>query len=119
MDETWFTSVAEELAQCLLDAERCAEACEALLETVQRGADAKVQQRVVELLIAPAAVARILIELIEQPPHLVLAACRLCHESAAAAAVELEALDADLDSADAIAALRTSAASCERLLDVA
>jgi hypothetical protein len=119
MDEAWFTGFADELAQCLLDAERCAEACEALLEQVQQGTDAELQQRVLDILVAPAAVARILIELIEHPAHLVLAACRLCRESASAAVVELEALGSQLDSADAIAALRASAGSCEQLLDVA
>jgi hypothetical protein len=119
MDEAWFTGLADELAQCLLDAERCAEVCEALLETVQRDADVALQERVLEILVAPAAVARILIELIDHPPHLVLAACRLCRESAIAAAEQLEALDAQLESAGAIAALRASAGSCGQLLDVA
>jgi hypothetical protein len=119
MDEAWFTGFAEELAQCLLDAERCAETCEALLETVRRRGDAELQKQVLDALVAPAAVARILIELIEHPPHLVLAACRLCRDSSFAAAEQLEALGARLDSGEAISALRTSAASCERLLDVA
>jgi hypothetical protein len=119
MDEAWFTGFADELAQCLLDAERCADTCEALLEQVQRGADAELQERVLAILVAPAAVARILIELIEHPPHLVLAACRLCRESAFAAADQLEALGVQLDSADAISALRASAGSCGQLLDVA
>jgi hypothetical protein len=119
MDEAWFTGFADELAQCLLDAERCADVCEALLEQVQRGADAELQKEALDILVAPAAVARILIELIEHPPHLVLAACRLCRESAFAAAEQLEALGPRLDGADAIAALRASAGSCEQLLDVA
>jgi hypothetical protein len=119
MEEAWFTGFADELARCLLDAERCAEVCESLLQTVQRGADRELQQQVLDILVAPAAVARILIELIEHPRHLVLAACRLCRESAAAAADQLEALGARLDGAEAIAGLRTSATSCERLLDVA
>jgi hypothetical protein len=119
MDEAWFTGLADELAQCLLDAERCADACEALLEQVQRGRDADLQQRVLDILVAPAAVARILIELIDHPPHLVLAACRLCRESASAAVEQLQALGWQLDSAGAIAALRASAASCGQLLDVA
>jgi hypothetical protein len=75
--------------------------------------------RVLEILVAPAAVARILIQLIDHPPHLVLAACRLCRESTSAAAEQLEALGAQLDSAEAIVALRASAGSCEQLLDVA
>jgi hypothetical protein len=119
MDEAWFTGVADELAQCLLDAERCAEVCEALLETVRRGADAELQQRVLDILVAPAAVARILIELIDHPPHIVLAACRLSRESAVSAAEQLETLGAQVDSAGTIAALRASARSCEQLLDVA
>jgi hypothetical protein len=117
MDEAWFTGYAEELAQCLLDAERCAEACEALLETVQQRGDPELQKIVVDALIAPAAVARVLIELIEQPPDLVLAACRLCREVAATAADQLAALGTRLDGADAIAMLRASAGSCGRLLD--
>jgi hypothetical protein len=119
MDEAWFTGFSDELAQCLLDAERCADTCETLLEQVQSGADAELQQRVLDILVAPAAVARILIELIEHPQHLVLAACRLCRESTSAAVEQLEGLGSQVDSADAIAALRASAASCGRLLDVA
>jgi hypothetical protein len=119
MDEAWFSGVADELAQCLLDAERCAEVCETLLQTVQRGPDAKLQKRVLDILIAPAAIARILIELIDHPPHLVLAACRLCRESALTAADQLETLAAQLDTSDAIAALRAAARSCKQLLDVA
>src|SRR4051794_31905291 len=119
MDEAWFSGVADELAQCLLDAERCAQVCETLLETVRRGPEAALQKRVLDILVAPAAVARILIELIDHPPHLVLAACRLCRESAFAAVEQLEALGKQLDSADAIAALRASAGSCGKLLDVA
>ena len=118
MDEAWFTGFAEELAQCLLDAERCALACESLLEQVQQGDDAE-QKLLVDALIAPAAVARVLIELIEQPPNLVLAACRLCRDVTSTAAEQLAALGTRLDSADTIAALRASVGSCEQLLDVA
>jgi hypothetical protein len=119
MDEAWFTDYAEELAQCLLDAERCAEACEALLEQVQQGDDAELQKLLVDALIAPAAVARVLIELIEQPPNLVLAACRLCRDVASTAAEQLEGLGPHLDSVATIAALRAAAGSCEHLLGVA
>jgi len=115
-DAVWFTNLADELARCLVDAERCATACEALLEQVRRSSDPELRAIVVEALIAPAAVARVLIELIDHPPRLVLAACRLCRDSAAGAIEQLERLDLRLDSADAIAALRTAAASCERLL---
>jgi hypothetical protein len=119
MDKAWFTGFSEELAQCLLDAERCAEACEALLETVQQGGDAELQKVVVAALIAPAAVARVLIELIDQPPNLVLAACRLCRDVSSTAAEQLAALGTRLDSAGTIAALRASAGSCDDLLEVA
>lgn len=119
MDEAWFTGFSEELAQCLLDAERCAEACEALLEHVQQSDDAELQKVIVEALIAPAAVARILIELIDQPSNLMLAACRLCRDVTFMAAEQLDALGARLDGADTIAALRASAGSCEHLLDLA
>jgi hypothetical protein len=119
MDETWFTGFAEELAQCLLDAERCALVCEALLEQVQRGDDVELQKALIDALVPPAAVARVLIELIEQPPSLVLAACRLCRDVAAQAAEQLAALGTRLDRADAIAALRDTAGSCEKLLAVA
>jgi hypothetical protein len=118
MDEAWFTGFAEELAQCLLDAERCAVTCESLLEQMQQGDDAELQKILVDALVAPAAVARVLIELIEQPPNLVLAACRLCRDVASRAAEELDALGTRLDSPDTIAALRASAGSCEHLLDV-
>jgi len=119
MDDAWFTGYSEEFAQCLLDAERCAEACEALLETVQQSGDAELQKIVVGALVAPAAVARVLIELIDQPPNLVLAACRLCREVASTAVEQLAELGTRIDGADAIAALRASAGSCDRLLDVA
>jgi hypothetical protein len=119
MDEAWFTGLAEELAQCLLDAERCAVACESLLEQTQHGDDAELQKILVDALVAPAAVARVLIELIEQPPNLVLAACRLCRDVASTAAEQLAELGTRLDGADTIAALRASAGSCGRLLDVA
>jgi hypothetical protein len=117
--DAWFSDVADELARCLVDAEAAAEACEKLLETVQQGGDSKLRQIVVDGLIAPAAVARVLVELIDQPPRLVLAACRLYCESAAVAVVRLESLGSRVDSADAVAALRTASGSCERLLEAA
>jgi hypothetical protein len=115
--DAWFTDLADELARCLVDAERCATACEALLEQVRRSSDPELRAVVVEALIAPAAVARVLIELIDHPPRLVLAACRLCRDSAARGVERLEQLDSRIDSGDAITALRISAASCDRLLE--
>ena len=119
MGDTWFTGVADELARCLLEAGACAEACEALLATANESADAELRRLAVDILVAPAAVARVLIELIDQPPRLVLATCRLCRESAQRAAVQLEALGGRLETAQTIAALRASVSSCERLLDAA
>jgi len=119
MSDTWFTGVADELARCLLEAEACAEACETLLAAVTDSGNAELKRLVVDILVAPAAVARVLIELIDQPPRLVLATCRLCRESAQHAADELEALGGRFDSAQAIKALHTSVSSCERLLDAA
>jgi hypothetical protein len=117
MESAWFNTLADELARCLTDAEACADACEALLEAVRDGADEETRRVVLAALVAPAAIARVLIDLIDQPAQLVLAACRLCHESSTAAIGQLEALDGQVDSAAALQALRASAASCERLLD--
>ncbi len=119
MEDVWFTGVADELAQCLLDAQTCAEVCEALLESVRASEDAELQKVVVDTVVGPASVARVLNELIDQPPRLVLAACRLCQESMEAAADALEALAHRIDASDTVAALRRSGASCRRLLDAA
>jgi hypothetical protein len=119
MDEIWFTGVADELARCLLEAEACALACEALLAAVEENDDPELRRTVVSILIAPAAIARALVELIDQPPRLVLAATTLCRESTLRAAGELAAVSRRLDCAEAIDALRVSAASCARLLEVA
>jgi hypothetical protein len=117
MAELWFTELADELAQCLTDAEVCATACETLLESVDGQGDAEVRRTLLAVLIAPAAISRVLGDLIDQPPQLVLAACRLCSESCRAAAAELERLGPRLDSSAALPALRTAADSCEVLLD--
>jgi len=119
MGDAWFSNVADELARCLVDAEAAAQACEKLLETVQRSGDSELLQIVVDGLIAPAAVARVLVELIDQPPRLVLATCRLYCESAAFAVERLESLGKRLDSADVLAALSAASGSCERLLEAA
>lgn len=113
MGATWYSGVAEELARCLTDAQACAEACEKLLES-SRDAAGHDTRRVVRVLVAPAAISRVLIELIDQPPQLVLAACRLCRESARGAIDELERLS--VDSSTVVARLRASAESCDRLL---
>jgi len=118
MEDAWFTDLADELAQCLTDAEVCATACEQLLDEAAAH-DPEVQHALVAALIAPAAISRVLIDLIDQPPQLVLAACRLCHESCRAAAAELERLADRLDATSALPALRATADSCEVLLAAA
>ncbi len=119
MEDAWFTDFADELARCLLDAETSAEACEHLLDAARSSSDPEVQQTAVDVLVAPAAMARVLIELIDHPPRLVLAACRLYRDSAATAVERLEVLGPRLDSGQAIAALRAAGVSCERLLEAA
>jgi len=118
MEETWFSGVADELARCVTDAEACAEACEALLESARDAADDDAR-RVLRALVAPAAIARVLIDLIDQPPQLVLAACTLCRESARTAIHDLEALGDRVDASEVVPALRASADSCAQLLDAA
>jgi hypothetical protein len=119
MEGTWFTDLADELARCLTDAAACADACEGLLEAVREGGDAELQRAAVDALVAPAAIARVLIDLIDHPPELVLAACRLCRDSARAALTELERLGDRLDLSEVLPALGTAATSCELLLEAA
>jgi hypothetical protein len=118
MEGTWISGVADELARCLTDAEASADACEALLESM-RDAAGDDAQRVLQALVAPAAIARVLIDLIDQPPRLVLAACTLCRESAREAIDDLEALGERVDASAVVPALRASADSCGQLLDAA
>jgi hypothetical protein len=118
MEQTWFSGVAEELARCVTDAQACAEACEALLESMRDAVDAE-SRPVGRALVAPAAIARVLVELIDQPPEIVFAACRLCRDSARDAIRDLEALGDRVDASEVIPALRASADSCARLLGAA
>src|SRR5256885_16393622 len=104
MEGAWFSGVADELARCLADAERCADACERLLESVRDGGDSELQRRVHDAVMVPAGVARALVDLIDVPQQ-VLAAAHMCRESALRAVTVLE----DLDAAEAVAALRASA----------
>jgi hypothetical protein len=116
MDDAWFTEMADELARCLTDARDCAEACETLLAFVAPFPDDELRRSVVDAVVGPAAVSRVLFELVDQPRPLVLAAAKLCRETAHEAAGRLEALQGRLDADAAIAALRRSAESCELLL---
>jgi len=112
MGDAWFSGVADELGRCLADAESCAVACEQLLESLRGGEDAELQRRVSETVLVPAGVARTFVELIDEPQY-VLAAARLFRTTALQAVAMLD----ELDAAEAAAALRTAAASCQRLLD--
>jgi hypothetical protein len=116
LGEAWFTGVADELARCLVDARHCAEACEAFLESLQERGDLATQRSLVDALVAPAAVARVLIELIDHPPELVLAAARLCRDAAQQAVARLADLQHE-ETAALVAALHRAADSCERLLE--
>src|SRR5690349_7013729 len=101
MGEAWFTEYSDELARCLLDAQNCAEVCENYLSSIDGSEGAR--RRAVDMLAAPAAVSRILIELIDQPPQLVLAATRLCRELASTAADELDGPPEVVDALRAVA----------------
>jgi hypothetical protein len=117
MDDAWFNGLADELARCLVDAEICAEACERLLDAALQDGDAGLQEGLRNALVVPAAVARFLVELIDEPPQLVLAAARLCRDRSAAAIVHVEALAGRVDGDEALAALGASVDSCSRLLE--
>ena len=109
MGDPWFATYADELSQCLLDARTCAEVCEAYL--MRLDTDGEALRHAVDVLAAPAAVSRTLIELIDQPPQLVLAAARLCRDLTSDAARTLDgppevvsALRGASDSASALVA---------------
>ena len=103
MGDAWFTGIADELTRLLVDARACAEACEAYLSA---------HPEAIHDLAAPVAVSQVLIELIDHPPELVLAAIRLCRELTASAAETC-------DDPEVVTALRTVAASAAALLDAA
>jgi hypothetical protein len=115
MADAWFTDVADELARCLVDALRCAESCERLLASPHPAAQRKTA---FDALVAPVAVAQVLIELIDYPPQIALAAARLLADTADAGAARLAELGRP-EADEAIAALRRAAASAHRLLEAA
>jgi hypothetical protein len=119
MGEAWFTGFADELARCLVDAESCAAACEKLLGAGQAHGELALQRQLVDVVVGPAAIARVLIDLIDHPPQLVLAATRLCRDASLAAVPRLQALADRVDVHEAIAALQACEHSCARLLDAA
>lgn len=110
MGGAWFTEYADELARLLVDARECAEACEAYLEEMRARGDAEALTAAVTALAAPAAVAHVLIDLVDQPPQLVHAVARLCRDSATAAIDGIE-------SPEVVDALRRVSASADALLD--
>lgn len=118
MSETWFSGVAGELARCLLDAERAADVAEELLRSLHAREDGALLERVVDAVAAPAAVARVLGDLIDEPPQVVLACVRLLRETAGAGADALDAI-AGLEATTAVVALRSCAASSHELLEAA
>ncbi len=119
MDEAWFTGLADELAQAVVDARDCATACEELLERARGSLGGEQQQALLVALVAPAAISRILIDLIDRPPALVLAATRVCRDTSLQALGELAHLRVPLQTDGAVAALEAAAESCGRLLDAA
>jgi hypothetical protein len=104
MGETWFTGYPDELARLLIDARSCADACEAHLAA---------SPEAIDVLAAPAAVSQVLIDLIDQPPELVLAAVRLCRDLSLSAASRLG------DATEVVASLVRVAESATALLDAA
>jgi hypothetical protein len=115
MGEAWFTGFADELARCLVDARDCADACEHLLESAQLGAQ---QKQGLDLLVAPIAIAQVLMDLIDHPKERALSGVRLLADSAEHAAATLSTLGTASDeSAAAVDALRRVAASSRRLLE--
>ena len=119
MDEVWFTGLADELAQAVVDARACATACEELLQAARGCLGAEREHELLAALVAPTAISRILIDLIDRPPMLVLAATRVCRETSLQALDDLDRLALPLDATAAVAALRTAAESCGSLLDAA
>jgi hypothetical protein len=111
MGEAWFTAFPDELARLLVDARMCADICEAHLDDPTLDPDDL--RGAVHALAAPAAISRLLIELIDQPAEVVLAAVHLCRDLTAAAAGE-----PGLPAAIATA-LNAASGSAAELLDVA
>ncbi len=102
MGDAWFSDYPDELARLLIDARACADACEAHLTSAPEA---------IHVLAAPAAVAQVLIELIDQPPEAVLAAVRLCRDVSLGAARQLDGPPAVVES------LAQVAGSAAALLD--
>ena len=116
MDESWFSEYAEELGRCVADALRSAETCEQLLESLDAETDPGLRSTVGRAVIAPTAVSRVLVDLIDRHPALVLGVVRLCADTSLDAVELLEQLR-DGRTVDAASALRACAASCAALIE--
>ena len=119
MSEAWFTGLADELGQAIVDARECASACERLLDAAEGLLGREQEHALLAAIVAPASISRILVDLIDRPATIVLAAAHVCRETSLQAVEELERLELPLDTAEALAALRTAAVSCGRLLESA
>jgi len=115
-DEAWFSDLADALAQALVDARACAAACEALLESGRETLAQAQQQDLLRTILLPAAISGVLVDLGDRPPVLVLAATRVCRETALTSVEQLTLLALPLDWSTAGAALHRVADSCGRLL---
>ena len=111
MSEAWYSEVADELARLLTDARHCAESCEQLLVSLD---GRPVDRTLVNAVVGPAAVSRVLIDLIDQPQQLVHATATLCREMSLDAARKLAALP---EATGTVEALRRCAESCAALLE--
>jgi hypothetical protein len=116
VDAAWYTGIADELARCLTDAEHCADACEGLLARASELDDDATQKEIVDAVVAPAAVARVLIDLIDQPQQLVLAAATLCRDTSQDALAALRRFPNELVG-EACRALGACVQSCGALLE--
>ena len=115
-DEVWFSGLADALTRTLVDARACATACEELLESGRETLAVAQQQALLRTIVLPAAISRILVDLGDRPPPLLLAATRVCRETALTALEQLAILAPPLDCTAAAAALSRAADSCGRLL---
>ncbi|HZD87643.1 MAG TPA: hypothetical protein VE088_06525 [Gaiellaceae bacterium] len=119
MDEAWFSGLADELGQAIVDAGECAGACERLLETAHGRLDREREYALFAAIVAPTSISRILVDLIDRPPGIVLAAAHVCRETSLQAVVEVERLALPLETGAAIGALVAVAESCRCLLESA
>src|SRR5262245_35815003 len=114
-EEAWFTSLADELERAVLDAGECARTCEELLEASRTIVELR-RHLLLSALQPPVAMGSVLIDALDRPPELVLAAAGTCRETSLAAVDQLALLARPLETAAAAAALRRVAESCGRLL---